>query len=992
MRIGFIIGFLLPVLNLSAQRFDFTQFSTPEGLPQPGIYDIISDSTGFLWVATENGGLLKFNGSKFELIGAEDGLAEESVRVLYFDSENQLWFGTEKMGLGRVNQDGIRFFGADDGLPVLHYRAIVSDSNANVYAASLDGKIFRSGMESWSEMDLPDSLNVNSIRAALCDVDNVIWFATDNGVLRLKQDQFTLYNSANGLSDPDVLSLFYDETSGIWAGTQTGAFRFQDSAWIQISHPKLIGKRIRSIAADALGGVWFGSNNGLIRLEFEADSIVDFELFTENNGLSNNRIRKVYKDHSNTMWFGTFFGGISRLCDMSVSRFDARSGWPDNIVTAIEESDEKTVYLGTFEGNVYRYQNHVAQRIFSDENGQDNRINDLLFVDAKLWIATSGKGVWTLSENGQLSNIAETAPADGLISFGSSGLWAWSGSDLINLTSKQRLSFVDYPDGWTSATIWNDQLVIAGPDGLLILDSLMSPMAVPAELQSESFSDVNVDPSGNLWLATQLRGLLRFDGTNTESFKSKSNLPDPRIKAIKFDDDYNLWVATAKGLVRWEMDPEFQIVLDQEFIDSHDGLRNAVCIENAMYLSLDNTLWLGTLGGLFRLSPGKHFLDVSAPELILQGIDLRYEQVGWDTLGFAINTYGIPVFPAFQHDQNHLTFRWAAIETGNDYQVMYEYRLLGLDSTWSWPRTEPYVTFTSLPPGEYELQIRAKSRSNYWSLKPLSYRFIVSSPWYKKPWVIVIGIFFLGTLVWLVFRFRLVMLKRENLRLEQKVQERTFELEAEKKKSDELLLNILPEETAEELKREGQARSRKYKEVSVLFSDFKGFTQLTEQMPSRELVASLDECFRAFDRHTSEFKVEKIKTIGDAYMCATGLPQEDPHHARHMVQFALAMIAEMERINAEREKKGDLVWPIRIGIHSGPVVAGVVGEKKFAFDIWGDTVNIASRMESSGKSGKINISSATYELIKDEFDCKPRGKVEAKNKGELEMYFIRITK
>ncbi|MFM1930929.1 MAG: hypothetical protein RL226_232, partial [Bacteroidota bacterium] len=241
-------------------------------------------------------------------------------------------------------------------------------------------------------------------------------------------------------------------------------------------------------------------------------------------------------------------------------------------------------------------------------------------------------------------------------------------------------------------------------------------------------------------------------------------------------------------------------------------------------------------------------------------------------------------------------------------------------------------------------------------------------------------------------RWRLIALKEQNRKLDRLVEHRTEELRMERDRSERLLLNILPKETAEELKTNGVAMTRSYRQATVLFSDFKGFTQTSELVSSAELVSLLDAAFKSFDRNCDAFGVEKIKTIGDAYMCATGLPQQTENHASAMMDFAFRMLEEMVIFNAELAKRGLPPWEIRIGIHTGPLIAGVVGEKKFAYDIWGDTVNTASRMESSGEPGKINISSATYELIKNQYHCFYRGKVAAKNKGELEMYFVESKK
>ena len=210
----------------------------------------------------------------------------------------------------------------------------------------------------------------------------------------------------------------------------------------------------------------------------------------------------------------------------------------------------------------------------------------------------------------------------------------------------------------------------------------------------------------------------------------------------------------------------------------------------------------------------------------------------------------------------------------------------------------------------------------------------------------------------------------------------------EQERSEELLLNILPAQVAGELKQYGASKARRYENVSVLFSDFKDFSKIAETLSPEMLVNELDYCFKAFDNIVGKYALEKIKTIGDAYMCAGGLPAANGNNAAKTVQAALEMQAFLHNWQEEKRQKGEPFFEARIGIHTGPVVAGVVGRKKFAYDIWGDTVNIASRMESSGQPGRINISGDTYHLVGDDFPCSYRGKVQAKNKGEIDMYFV----
>jgi class 3 adenylate cyclase/ketosteroid isomerase-like protein len=220
--------------------------------------------------------------------------------------------------------------------------------------------------------------------------------------------------------------------------------------------------------------------------------------------------------------------------------------------------------------------------------------------------------------------------------------------------------------------------------------------------------------------------------------------------------------------------------------------------------------------------------------------------------------------------------------------------------------------------------------------------------------------------------------------LEKQVFERTQELELEKQRSDKLLLNILPEKVAEELKTNGKAVAKLYSQVTVLFTDFKDFTLFSQQLSPQELIDELHECFREFDRILWKYNIEKIKTIGDGYLAVSGLPASNENHAADVVRFAIDV---RDFIDERKKKLGKRSLQIRIGIHSGEVIAGIVGIKKFAYDIWGDTVNTAARMQQNCQPGKVNISGSTYAMVKDKFHCQYRGEIEAKNKGKMKMYF-----
>jgi len=215
-------------------------------------------------------------------------------------------------------------------------------------------------------------------------------------------------------------------------------------------------------------------------------------------------------------------------------------------------------------------------------------------------------------------------------------------------------------------------------------------------------------------------------------------------------------------------------------------------------------------------------------------------------------------------------------------------------------------------------------------------------------------------------------------------------IEAERERSEELLLNILPSLVANELKTSGNAKARSYKNASVMFTDFVKFGSIAQTLKPEELVGVLDFYFTSFDEIISKYKVEKIKTIGDSYMLASGLPQEDPNNPFEIVKAAIDIQNFVSKSKAERKKKNLPFFDARVGVHTGPLVAGVVGHKKFAYDIWGDTVNVASRLETNCEPGRVNISASTHEYIKNKYKCKFRGMIPVKNRDDVGMYYIEV--
>jgi len=331
---------------------------------------------------------------------------------------------------------------------------------------------------------------------------------------------------------------------------------------------------------------------------------------------------------------------------------------------------------------------------------------------------------------------------------------------------------------------------------------------------------------------------------------------------------------------------------------------------------------------------------------------------------------------------NNISFEVSAPDTG-----FLSFMLINFDRDWSRWRKEGIKDYTNLPAGHYSFRARYKATiGTEIESDPIDFR--VLPAWYCSTQAILCYLMIFILLAWTIYEQLKYRFARTQYMLEQIINTRTEELILEKEKTEALLQNVLPRSTADELMAKGKATKTKYNFVTVLFSDIQGFTKIAEETNPEVLIDELDKFFFHFDSVVEKYGIEKIKTIGDAYMCAGGIPEKNRTNPVEVILAALEMQEYMNRTKSSTEFGGMKLWDIRIGIHTGTVIAGVVGQKKLSYDIWGDTVNTASRMESSSEPGKINISGTTYEFVKDFFICKYRGRMPVKYKGEIDMYFV----
>jgi class 3 adenylate cyclase len=334
-------------------------------------------------------------------------------------------------------------------------------------------------------------------------------------------------------------------------------------------------------------------------------------------------------------------------------------------------------------------------------------------------------------------------------------------------------------------------------------------------------------------------------------------------------------------------------------------------------------------------------------------------------------------------DDSH-RFHFSGLELQRQPEPLFRYRIRPGNASWSSWSSSRDCRVSGLKHGKYSIEVQAMDLYGR-TVEAEPALFSVAPPFYQKWYAFMIYGILLLIVMFLLRKWRLLNYRRAESRISERMEIKIQSLAAEKEQSDKLVADILPEATANQIRSKGKAKFDKYEKATVLFSDIEGFTRIAEEMNPEKLIDELDQFFFHFDSVVEKYNIEKIKTIGDAYMAAGGIPHKNSTNPVEVVLAALEMQSYMQKLKSTRAE----IWDLRIGIHTGPVIAGVVGHKKMSYDIWGDTVNTASRMESSGTPGMINISGNTYGMVKEYFICEYRGKLPVKYKGNIDMYYVK---
>ncbi len=1008
-------------LLLCAQQYNFKRISIEEELPQAGVYDIYEDSNGFLWIALEGGGGCMYDGMEITNYTIADGLAQNMVRSIGEDEEGNLWFGTSGNGISKFDGKVFINYSTGQGLSSEHVRAIVEDDYGDMWFGTFNGgvcKLLKNAKDSTQQFlcfDVSDGLINNRIWSCLKDSKGNIWWGTSGGVSMWNGKSFKNFTQRDGLPNDNIRAIFEDGLGNIWFGTDDGAVEYDgENFTVYNKQSGLIDDKVTAINQDKVGKMYFGTEEGITRYDG-----IDYQHFTEKQGLSNNFIRDIYLDRTGNLWFATNFGGINRYSGDDFVHFSQTDGLRNNQILSVLADGSEIIWLGTFKGlskmtfdfNKLKSLENVNLPSINDE--AVNRVVDN--GDGTLLLATSN-GLYQYDKKESLTHLLSDNYVFSVYRDGGE-VWVGLGNKLLytNELKGKDTKFEDWSekaglDGSLVSVCYKDKkgrLWLGASNGHLVLRDGDSFKQIGKEDNLEFISCITEDTAGNLWVTTEGYGLFRLrDNESTKGFdirrytKKDANLPVNMYIAI-FDDENYLWLGYGNGADRVQVDENGNIVRKKHF-GINEGFVGIESNPNAALRDSWGNIWFGTVKGATHYNTYARSINKQESHTHITDVRLFYNEVDWKSSEYAVGVEGRlshPVGLELPYNQNHLSFNFIGLNLKAPTNVLYQWKLEGFDSDWVESTYKHDVTYSNLPHGKYTFLVKSCNDDGLWDKEPAALSFTITPPFWRTWWFYILVSVSGLVLIFVFTQYRERQLIKDKERLQVLVDKRTAEvvkqkeeLVVEKKKSDQLLLNILPYETAEELKERGKASVKHYDLVSVLFTDFVGFTKIAEKLKPEELVKDLDQYFKAFDEIMEKYGIEKIKTIGDAYMCAGGLPIPNKNNPIKVVLAGLEMHRLVDKINEQKKANGEAVWTIRLGIHTGEAIAGVVGKKKFAYDIWGDTVNTASRIESGGEMGKVNISGPTYDRVKEYFNCTYRGKLPAKNKGEIDMYFVESIK
>lgn len=954
---------------------DIKTFTLEQGLPCNNVKCITQDKTGIFWIGTTEG-LCTLESNNIRIIPLNGNAV--NITSLVIDNNDALWVGTFGSGLYKYSQEKSITLGEKEGIKSQYINCITLDNTGSICIGTDGYGMCRFEGERFRYITKQNGLPNNAIMSLCQDSKGVYWFGSyGNGVCRYSEGNFEYYTKQNGLCDNIIYSIVEDDFGKIWFGSKTNGISCFDGVKFKNYSIKngLCSDLITTLIKDKKNNIWIATKTGGVS-KFNGKEFINY---TMEDGLSSNNIVTLYADISGNIWVGTQEGDVN-IIFVGDNPYIKKIDNLKSCIYAIVGDKSGIMWFGTQDNGIYVYDGKIFHNYTTKDGLTTDFVYSMIFDNENnMWIGTS-KGVDKIKFIGSYNQftVKNYSIKEGftgietnmhaILKDNKNELWFGTVNGIMIYNPK-----ADSPNFFKPKITITDILLFFQKADLKKYSSeedsltrLPENLRLPYNKNYITFKFIGIDISNpeSVQYKWKLEG---FDEEWTPLMSQReaaySNLPP---------GDYLFLVKSYNSNgIGDEIPAEFQFTIVPPFWRT--WIFRVVII-----VLLTTIIFFYVKRRLNKLERDKEKLERivrdRTEEIFKQKTEILDKNKKLETVNIELEKLSIVARETdnavliMDRDGN---FEWL----NEGFVRLYEYVQKDIDSMKginllqisTYPEIKKvlslcYETKQSI---SYEAPATTRSGKNIWTHTTIT-------PIVNEKDEIV----------------KLVAIDSDISMLIQAEQH----LKEEKEKSENLLRNILPAETAEELKEKGSATPRYYKSATVAFTDFKGFTLLCESITPRELVDELHTSFVAFDEIIETYSLEKIKTIGDSYMFAGGLPAETKYHPVKVILAALKIQDFMKSQNVTKRNENKQEWHLRIGIHTGEVITGVVGNKKFAYDIWGDTVNVASRMESAGIPEAVNVSAQTHELIKDFFICTYRGDIDVKHKDKIGMYIVNALK
>ena len=984
-------------------NYVYQSWSEFGGLSGTTANDIYQTRDGYIDIGTYEG-LVKFDGVEFNTINRstdkEYGFA--SARTIIQDSRGDIWVGSNDEGLHKLSENGNKVYTMENGLPNNSVRALCEDTHGNIWVGTASGVVYITPDGKLINPQFGAGTTANGVIASnlFCDAYGRIWLTTsnENGLFLCEDGVFKPLPQFEKYAPYFATAIFQDYKGQFWFGMgDRGIATMRNNKVTLIKTGTLLDTiPACTILEDENDVLWFGTEHGLVVYANNK-----FEEYRGAAELSSSNINRIIEDREKNIWFATDRNGIGKMTHGKFLMH--RLG---KTVNCIAEARDGKIWVATDNGALC-YENDDSVENTLTRYTKDIRVRHVETTpDGKVLVCCyskpaqiiyDGKTIKTIdSDHGLAGNkvrvAIQSAPDEYYIGTTTGLSIIHKDGSIVSL--KQNTGDLDteyvmaiYKD--THGVIW------IGTDGggifLMKDEKIFSHLTSADGIAGNVIFKINQDDEGNYWICTGsgITRIKNFDSTKTKrlecnTINSENGIGTNSVFQIMFDNSNNAWITNNHGIASLSMTEIEELFNDEretlttKYYNRNDGLDSDGATSTARaIIDSQNRLWIPLVDGIAVYDSKK----VKQSDILPL---VQIETITVDSVPYKNTKDMIILKPGTKR----IDIKYTGISFDAPERLIFSHMLTGFDSDYTIPNSERVVSYTNLAPGKHSFIVYAINGNGLQSNNDEMMFFYQKPYLWQRPdfWVVTISLLVGAGIAFFLIREHRI--KLENIRLEALVQARTVDLEIEKDKSDKLLRSILPDKIADKLKETTGDKSfgEDFENVTLLFSDIVGFTKVSSGHNAKEIVKALNALFSRFDERAKEMGVEKIKTIGDAYMAACGVPEANENHARIMVDFAKGMLKDL----ADYNKTADIKFEIRIGLNCGPVTAGVIGTHKFIYDVWGNTVNVASRMETAANPGGIRITEDLKNQLKGQKGLKFSEPIECqiKGKGRMKTYDV----